>query len=232
MMATRTIEDRRVNRSRLAKMIDHSELHPDATRADIDRLCDEAVAYGFATVCVNPAWTAYCAKRISGSGVKVCPAIGFPLGATTTHAKVEEAREARAQGAGEIDMVINVGALKSGDARLVEDEIAAVVRVAGAAPVKTIIETCLLSRGEKVAACEIAMRAGASFVKTSTGFNGPGASVEDVRLMREVVGERLGVKAAGGIRSYAQACALIEAGASRIGTSAGVQILAEAPEAD
>jgi len=220
-----------MNRAELARMIDHSELHPDATRLDIDRLCDEAVAHGFATVCVNPAWTSRCATRVSGSTVKVCPAIGFPLGATTTHAKVEEVREAVGLGAGEVDMVINIGALKSGNPQKVEDEIAAVVRAAGTVPVKVIIETCLLSREQKVAACEIAMRSGAAFVKTSTGFNGPGANVNDVRLMRAVVGQRLGVKAAGGIRTYEQVCALIEAGANRIGTSAGVQILAGAPEA-
>lgn len=219
-----------MNRTELAKMIDHSELHPDATRADIDRLCAEAVAHGFATVCVNPVWTEHCVARVSGSGVKVCPAIGFPLGATTTHAKVAEVREAVALGAGEADMVINIGALKSGETQFVEDEIAAVVRAAVETPVKVILEMCLLSHEEKIAACEIAMRAGAAFVKTSTGFNGPGASVGDVRLMRQVVGQRLGVKAAGGIRAYAQACALIEAGANRIGASAGIHILAEAPE--
>jgi deoxyribose-phosphate aldolase len=217
-----------MNRAQLAKMIDHSELHPYATRVDIDELCKEAVTHGFATVCVNPVWTSYCAKRLAGTGVKVCPAIGFPLGATTAHVKLEETREAVRDGAGEIDMVINVGALKSGCPQFVEEEIAAVVKAAATLPVKIIIETCLLSKREKVDLCKMAMRAGAAFVKTSTGFNGAGATVEDVRLMREVVGRLLGVKAAGGIRTYEQACALIEAGATRIGTSAGVEIMAEA----
>ena len=219
-----------MNRAQLAKMIDHSELHPYATRVDIDELCKEAVTCGFATVCVNPVWTSYCAKRLAGTGVKVCPAIGFPLGATTAHVKLEETREAVRHGAGEIDMVINVGALKSGCPQFVEEEIAAVVKAAATLPVKVIIETCLLSKQEKVDLCKMAMRAGAAFVKTSTGFNGAGATVEDVRLMREIVGRLLGVKAAGGIRTYEQACALIEAGATRIGTSAGVEIIAEAKD--
>jgi deoxyribose-phosphate aldolase len=217
-----------MNRAQLAKMIDHSALHPYATRVDIDELCKEAATHGFATVCVNPVWTSYCAKRLAGTEVKVCPAIGFPLGATTAHVKLEETREAVRHGAGEIDMVINVGALKSGCPQFVEEEIAAIVKAAATLPVKVIIETCLLSREEKVAVCKMAMRAGAAFVKTSTGFNGTGATVEDVRLMREIVGRLLGVKAAGGIRTYEQACALIEAGATRIGTSAGVEIIAEA----
>jgi deoxyribose-phosphate aldolase len=188
------------------------------------------MTHGFATVCVNPVWTSYCAKRLAGTDVKVCPAIGFPLGATTAHVKLEETREAVRHGAGEIDMVINVGALKSGCPQFVEEEIAAVVKAAATLPVKVIIETCLLSKQEKVAVCKMAMRAGAAFVKTSTGFNGAGATVEDVRLMREIVGRLLGVKAAGGIRTYEQACALIEAGATRIGTSAGVEIIAEAKD--
>ena len=217
-----------MNRAQLAKMIDHSELHPYATRWDIEKLCDEAVTHGFATVCVNPVWTSYCAKRLAGTDVKVCPAIGFPLGASTAHVKLEETREAVRQGAGEIDMVINIGALKSGYPQFVEEEIAAVVKAAANIPVKVIIETCLLSTDEKVAVCKMAMRAGAAFVKTSTGFNGAGATIEDVRLMREIVGRLLGVKAAGGIRTFEQACALIEAGATRIGTSAGVKILAGA----
>ena len=230
MMASQNLEEKRVNRTELAKTIDHSELRPGATCADIERLCAEALAHGFATVCVNPAWTPLCVERVSGSAVKVCPAIGFPLGATTTLVKIEEVREAVALGAGEADMVINIGALKSGDLGFVEDEIAAVVRAAAGIPIKVIIEACLLSREQKIAACEIVMRAGASFVKTSTGFNGPGATVDDVRLMREAVGQHAGVKAAGGIRTYEQARMLIEAGATRIGTSAGVQILASAAQ--
>jgi deoxyribose-phosphate aldolase len=211
-------------------MIDHTELHAFATHVDIAELCDEAAAHGFAAVSVNAAWASYCARRLAGADVKVDVAIGFPLGATTAYVKVEEAREAVYHGAGEIDMVINVGALKSGYPEFVEQEIAAVVQAVKSVPVKVILETGYLTTEQKIAVCEMSMRAGAAFVKTSTGFGLGGATIEDVRLMRKVVGAALGVKAAGGVRTYAQACALIEAGANRIGTSAGLEILAGAAE--
>jgi deoxyribose-phosphate aldolase len=211
-------------------MIDHTLVRPYATQLDIDELCDEAIRHGFATVAINPAWTSYCAKRVAGTGVGVTVCVGFPLGATTAHIKVEEAREAVRNGATEIDMVINIGALKSGYPKFVEQEIAAVVRAVKGVPVKVILETSFLTRDEKVAVCQISVGAGAAFVKTSTGFGHAGATVEDVALMRQVVGSRLGVKAAGGIRAYADAIAMIEAGANRLGTSTSVEILEAMPE--
>lgn len=220
-----------MTRAELARIIDHTELHAYASLVDIDELCDEALEYGFGAVSINPVWTAYCVKRLKDTGVKVNPTVGFPLGANTPHTKLEEAREAIRNGADEIDMVINVGALKSGYRDFVEQEIASIVRAAERVPVKVIIETSYLAEDEKVAVCEMALRANAAFVKTSTGFGYSGATVEDVRLMRTIVGNAIGVKAAGGIRTYGQALALIEAGASRIGTSAGVAILADAPDA-
>jgi len=219
-----------MTRIQLARLIDHTLLRADAARPDIVALCDTAIECGFASVAVNPVWTAFCAQRLAGSGVGVDPTIGFPLGATTAHVKVEETREAIANGATEIDMVINIGALKSGYPQFVEKEIASVVHAAGKIPVKVIMETCYLTGDEKAAVCEMCIRAGAAFVKTSTGFGSGGATVEDVRLLRQAVGRKLGVKAAGGIRTYADACAMLDAGADRLGTSAGVQILAEAPE--
>jgi len=211
----------------LAAVIDHTSLRAYATQVDIDELCDEAVQYGFAAVSINPVWTSYCAKRLADTPVRVNATVGFPLGANTAHVKVEEAREAVKNGAGELDMVINIGALKSGFPRYVEREIAAVVRAAAPAPVKVILETSYLSDEEKVLVCEMAVRGGAAFVKTSTGYGAAGAQPEDVRLMRQVVGEHLGVKAAGGIRTYRDAIHLLEAGANRIGTSASVEIIGD-----
>lgn len=214
-----------LTRAELACMIDHTQLQAYATQTDIDELCDEAVQYGFGAVAINPVWTSYCAKRLDGAGVKVDATVGFPLGASTAHIKVEEAREAVRNGAAEVDVVINIGALKSGYPGFVEREIATIVRAVAGTPVKVILETSYLTNAEKVAVCEMSVRSGAAFVKTATGFGHAGATVEDVRLMRETVGDALGVKAAGGIRTYAQAAAMMEAGATRIGTSAGISIL-------
>jgi len=214
----------------LAKTIDHTLLKAIATEQSVRELCVEARKYGFASVCVNPCWVELCAKELSGSGVLVCTVIGFPLGANAGETKAAEARLAAAQGARELDMVINLGAAKSGDWRAVEDDIRGVVKVAGDALVKVIIETCYLSDAEKVKACEAAARAGARFVKTSTGFGTGGASVEDVRLMRKTVGDRLQVKASGGIRSYHDAILMLDAGADRIGASSSIAIVSELPE--
>jgi deoxyribose-phosphate aldolase len=211
----------------LARYIDHTLLKPEASRDQILKLCREAVEHHFASVCVNPCWVRLCAEALRGSEVKVCTVIGFPLGATLSTVKAFEAEECIRQGAGEVDMVINIGALKSGDRQYVEDDIRAVVERAHAlgALVKVIIETVLLTQEEKVLACRLSQAAGADFVKTSTGFAGGGATVEDVALMRQVVGDAMGVKAAGGIRTYADALRMIQAGANRLGTSAGVQII-------
>jgi len=213
----------------VAAMIDHTLLKPDATRADIEALCREAAQYGFASVCVNPTWVALCASRLRGSGVKVCSVVGFPLGATTADTKHYETRRAIFDGASEIDMVINVGALKSGDLRLVERDIEAVTmpcRETGALS-KVIIEAALLTDDEKVTACTLAKAAGADFVKTSTGFGPGGATAADVMLMRRVVGADMGVKAAGGVRDLEGLKAMVAAGATRIGASAGVRIVQE-----
>ena len=210
----------------IASMIDHTLLKQDATGEQIDRLCAEAAEYHFASVCVNPYYVVRCVKNLKGTGVKVCTVVGFPLGATTMETKVFETLQAVASGAEEIDMVINVCALKSGHIRGVEQEIQAMAAaVEGKAILKVIIETCLLTDEEKVLACQIAKRCGADFVKTSTGFSTGGATVEDVALMRRTVGPELGVKASGGIRDYAKAKAMIDAGASRIGASAGIAIV-------
>jgi deoxyribose-phosphate aldolase len=214
----------------IAHLIDHTLLKPEATREQIDRLCGEALAHRFASVCVNPAYVGRCAELLRGSEVKVCTVVGFPLGATTTAVKAYETRQAIDDGATEIDMVINVGALKSGDTAAVQADIAAVVDAAHAAGalVKVIIETALLSDDEKATACRLAQAAGAEFVKTSTGFGPGGATVEDVALMRRVVGPEMGVKASGGVRNYADVQAMVAAGATRIGASAGVAIVSEA----
>ena len=210
----------------IASMIDHTLLKQDATGEQIDRLCAEAAEYHFASVCVNPYYVVRCVKNLKGTGVKVCTVVGFPLGATTMETKVFETLQAVASGAEEIDMVINVCALKSGHIRGVEQEIQAMAAaVEGKAILKVIIETCLLTDEEKVLACQIAKRCGADFVKTSTGFSTGGATVEDVDLMRRTVGPEMGVKASGGIRDYAKAKAMIDAGASRIGASAGIAIV-------
>lgn len=214
----------------LAKTVDHTLLKAAATPEQVRELCAEARANAFASVCVNPRWVPLAAKELAGSGVLVCTVIGFPLGANASEIKAEEARLAVKQGADEVDMVIDVGSLKAGDHRAVEDDIRAVVKAAGKATVKVIIETCFLSDDEKRVACEASKKAGAHFVKTSTGFGTGGATVEDVRLMRKAVGDALKVKASGGIRSYHDAIAMLEAGADRLGTSSGVSIVAELPD--
>ena len=216
----------------IASYIDHTLLKPDATGEQIDKLCQEAREYGFASVCVNPYYVARCVKNLKGSDVKVCTVVGFPLGATTMETKVFETLQAVASGAQEIDMVMNVCAMKSGHTKAIEQEIQALAAaVEDKAILKVIIETCLLTDEEKTQACRIARRSGAHFVKTSTGFSTGGATVEDVALMRQAVGSKLGVKASGGIRDYATAKAMIEAGATRIGASAGVAIVKEEQEA-
>jgi deoxyribose-phosphate aldolase len=216
----------------MAHMIDHTLLKPDATQDEIAQLCYEARKYGFASVCVNPANVELCAQLLKGSGIPVCTVVGFPLGATSTETKVFEAQQAIREGATEVDMVINVGALKSRDYELVERDIASVARAchAGHAILKVIIEAALLTDEEKVVASQLTKVAGADFVKTSTGFGPGGATLEDVALMRRVVGPTIGVKAAGGIRSYEEAQKMIAAGASRIGASASVKIMQEAGE--
>lgn len=211
----------------LAAYIDHTLLQPDATPQAIDRLCQEARQFGFAAVCVNPVWVRRAADQLRGSNVRVASVVGFPLGATTTEVKVLEARRALRDGAREIDMVLNIGALKAGDRAAVRTDIARVAeacREAGAV-CKVILETALLTDEEKVIAAQLAKDAKAHFVKTSTGFAGGGATVYDVALMREVVGSQLGVKASGGIRTTEDAQAMIAAGATRIGASAGIQIV-------
>ena len=218
----------------LARLIDHTALKPDTTEARIRTLCEEARRYGFAAVCVNPCYVPLAAELLRGSEVAVCTVVGFPLGANRTAIKAAEAEQAIRDGAAELDMVQNIGLLKSGRLREVLEDIRAVVEVARAARppagrdrilVKVILETALLTDAEKETACRLALEAGADFVKTSTGFAGGGATVEDVALMRRVVGDRMGVKASGGIRTRAQAEALVAAGASRLGTSAGVALV-------
>lgn len=211
----------------LASYIDHTLLKADATEAQIRTLCAQAREFHFASVCVNPRWVALCAQELAGSGVKVCTVIAFPLGASVSAVKAAETRQAVADGADELDMVISVGDLKTGNNETVQADIRAVVRAAAGKTVKVIIETCLLTDEEKTRACKLAMAAGADFVKTSTGFSAGGATVADVRLMRAAVGPNFGVKAAGGIRTREQALAMIEAGATRIGASAGVAICGE-----
>jgi deoxyribose-phosphate aldolase len=214
----------------LGRMIDHTLLKPDATEPQIRKLCEEAAQHGFATVCINPTWVRLAARLLQGTSVGVCTVVGFPLGANTSDVKIYETRRALFDGATEIDMVINVGALKSKDYELVESDILGVVcctKEAGALS-KVILETALLDREEKIKASTLAAAAGADFVKTSTGFGPGGATVEDVALMRQVVGDRIGVKAAGGVRDAVTAAEMVKAGATRIGASAGVRILQEA----
>jgi deoxyribose-phosphate aldolase len=215
----------------LAKMIDHTLLKPDATPEQIAQLCFEARKYGFASVCINPTWVELCAKLLEGSAVKVCTVIGFPLGAAAPEVKVFETQNAIDHGASEIDMVINIGALKARDLDLVAKDIRGVVTAAHArnAIVKVIIEAVLLTDEEKTIACLLSKEAGADFVKTSTGFASGGATVHDVALMRKTVGPQMGVKAAGGVRTFEDAEKMVEAGATRIGASAGVKIL-QGPE--
>ena len=210
----------------IAKYIDHTLLKPDATEQAIKKLCAEARQYGFKSVCVNPSRAALASKELEGSGVLTCCVIGFPLGATVSEVKAFEAKKAMECGAQELDMVINIGAAKDGNWSLVENDIRAVVAAAaGKALVKVIIETCLLTDEEKAEVCRCAMRAGADFVKTSTGFSTAGANEHDVALMRKTVGDKMGVKASGGIHTPEQADKLIAAGASRIGASNGIKLL-------
>ncbi|TKH03856.1 deoxyribose-phosphate aldolase [Peribacillus simplex] len=210
----------------VAGLIDHTLLKADATKEQIKVLCEEAREYNFASVCVNPTWVKYASELLEGSEVKVCTVIGFPLGATTPETKAFETKDAISNGAHEVDMVINIGALKDKDDELVERDIRAVVAAStGKALSKVIIETSLLTDEEKVRACELAVKAGADYVKTSTGFSTGGATVEDITLMRKTVGPDIGVKASGGVRNTGDAQKVIEAGATRIGASAGVSIV-------
>ena len=211
----------------LAKYIDHTLLKPQADENALKTLCDEARKYGFFSVCVNPYWVPFCKKQLQGSGVKVCTVIGFPLGANTTQTKVFEAKDALQNGADELDMVINIGALKSGDWDTVLTDIQAVRQAGENFTLKVIIETSVLTEEEKIKACELAAKAGADFVKTSTGFTGGGATAEDVHLMRAHVPASVQVKASGGIRTREDFDAMLAAGATRIGASAGVKIIEE-----
>lgn len=210
----------------IAKMIDHTLLKPEATKEQIEQLCAEAKEYQFASVCVNPTWVAYASELLKGTGVDVCTVIGFPLGANTPETKAFETTNAIENGATEVDMVINIGALKNGNDSLVEKDIQAVVYAAkGKALTKVIIETSLLTEEEKVRACKLAVSAGTDFVKTSTGFGSGGATVDDITLMRKTVGPTIGVKASGGVRSAEDAKNMIDAGATRIGASSGIAIV-------
>ncbi len=221
-----TSNEQGLTRASIGKYIDHTILKPDATEDEVKRICDEAKTYRFASVCVNPSYIELVADALSGSGVAPCAVVGFPLGAVTPAMKAAETEAVTALGAWEVDMVINIGAVKSGCWALVKEDIEAVVKAsAGRALVKVIIEACLLTDEEKVKACVIAKEAGAGYVKTSTGFSTGGATAADVRLMRQTVGQGMGVKASGGVRSYEDAVAMIEAGATRLGTSAGVAIV-------
>lgn len=209
----------------IASYIDHTVLAADATEEKIQKLCNEAKEWKFASVCVNTCWTKFCAQELKGTGVNVCTVVGFPLGAMCTKAKAFEAKCAVEDGATEVDMVINIGLLKDHKDDLVEEDIREVKKACGDKVLKVIIEACLLTDEEKVRACELSVKAGADFVKTSTGFSKWGAKVEDVALMRKTVGPSVGVKAAGGIRTYEDAMKMIEAGANRLGCSAGIAIV-------
>lgn len=220
--------------SEIPHLIDHTLLKPDATSDQIVKLCSEAREYGFASVCINPYWVPVAAQELVGSAVKTCTVVGFPLGANTTTTKIFEAGKALRAGAQEIDMVINIGALHSGDLAAVLADIRGVAEEThgAGAILKVILETCLLTDDQKVTACKLSVEAGADFVKTSTGFSSGGATVEDVALMRRTVGPSVGVKASGGIRSLADLNKIVEAGATRIGTSSGVAIMAGALAAE
>jgi deoxyribose-phosphate aldolase len=215
-----------MSQTELAGYIDHTLLKPEAVESQFEQLCTEAINYKFKSVCVNSSWVPFVAKKLRGTGIIVCSVIGFPLGGMDTRSKAFEARSAIASGATELDMVINVGALKSGNLKLVEEDIRAIKRACRSTTLlKVILETGLLTEAEKVLACEIAKKAGADFVKTSTGFAGSGATVEDIALMRRIVGPAMGVKASGGIRTFDQAIALINAGANRLGCGASVGVI-------
>jgi deoxyribose-phosphate aldolase len=221
-----------ISKKQLAKIIDHTLIKPTATKNGVEKLCKEAEKYGFGCVCVNSMYVSLAKQLLSGTGVKVCSTSGFPFGATLSEVKAFEAEKAVERGAREIDMVINIGALKSGDYETVKKDIEAVANVKrshGDLVIKVIIETDYLTTQEKITACRLVKEAGADFVKTSTGLVG-GATVEDVKLMRKTVGKDIGVKAAGGIRTFKEALAMIEAGANRIGTSTGVAIIEEFPK--
>lgn len=207
------------------KLIDHTLLKANASKNDITKLCDEAMQYDFASVCVNPVWVSYCAEYLKESDVRVCTVIGFPLGASTSKVKAYEAKMAIEEGADEVDMVINIGALKAGDMDTVYQDIQAVVDASQGHCVKVIIETCLLTDEEKVLACQQAMKAKATFVKTSTGFSTGGATVHDVALMKQTVGDHCEVKASGGVKTFEDMEAMVNAGASRIGTSSGISLM-------
>jgi len=222
----------KISRRELAKIIDYTNVKATATKNKIGTLCNKAIQYGFACVCVNPFYVKFAANMLKRSSVRLSSTVGFPFGVSLSEIKALEAVKAIEDGANELDMVINIGALKSGDFDVVKQDIAAVAdvkRISKDIIVKVIIETACLTRNEKVIACNLAKEAGADFVKTSTGFFGKGATVEDVKLMRQTVGSSVGVKAAGGIRTYADALKMIEAGANRIGTSTAVAIIEEAP---
>jgi deoxyribose-phosphate aldolase len=218
----------KMTRESLAQLIDHTLVRCDVTEAEIDKLCKEAATYRFKAVCVNPYWVKRCAKHLDTMNIAICSTVGFPLGAALSNSKISEAEQAIADGATELDMVMNIGEFKSGNYKEVLDDIVAVVSIAHkSAKVKVIIETCLLSDEEKKKACDLIMDGGANFVKTSTGFNVAGAKVEDIRLIREVVGPRLGIKASSGIHTLAQVRALLDAGATRLGCTKSVPILFE-----
>lgn len=211
----------------LNHLIDHTLLKPDADQRKIEQLCKEAETHQFASVCINPFWVKLASKYITSDPVLICTVVGFPIGANATIIKAKEASQAIEDGAHELDMVINIGALKSGLNKVVLDDIAAVVKAAGKYPVKVIIEACYLTDEEKILACKLSQEAGAAFVKTSTGFGTGNATVEDVRLMRKTVGPKMGVKASGGLRNKTQALQMVEAGATRLGTSSGIAIVSE-----
>ncbi len=221
-----------LSKTELGQMIDHTLLKPEATRHMIENLCNEAMEWGFATVCVNPCYVSTCYDLLRNSKVGICTVIGFPLGASDTEVKVFETTRAIADGATEVDMVINIGALKSGNDEFVLSEISEIVTAAKRIPVKVILETALLTSEEIVKACQLSLKAKATFVKTSTGFSTRGASLEDMTLMKSVVGNQMKIKASGGIRDFASAIKFIEAGATRLGTSAGALIMKGLPVAD
>lgn len=210
---------------KMNKLIDHTLLKADATRDMIKKLCDEAITYDFASVCVNSSWVSYCAQQLNGSTVKVCSVVGFPLGAMSTKAKAYETQCVIEDGADEIDMVMNIGAFKDQDYELVQKDIEAVVEAANHHCVKVILETCLLTKEEIIKACELCVAAKATYVKTSTGFSLRGATIDDVKLMKSVVKDNAKVKAAGGVKSYEDLLAMVDAGANRIGSSSGVMLM-------
>lgn len=214
-----------MTRENLAKMIDHTNLNPTSTESDIRKLCKEAMEYNFYSVCINPTWVSYAKNILGGSNIKICTVIGFPLGATTSEIKASETRNAIGNGADEIDMVINIGFLKGPNINIFERDIEMVRKACEKNILKVIIETCLLNEKEKILACQISKKLNTDFVKTSTGFSTKGATIEDIKLMRKILGKGMGIKASGGIKNYQNAVAMINAGANRIGTSKGVSIV-------